>query len=87
MSLNDFLINLLITYIKLSFEIKGYIYSFILSIRWAKDDIHSLPPSFHILANQKGKNRVLEDFERCIPSEEKYLEAFHSIYQGLTSFN
>ncbi|MEH2384536.1 MAG: hypothetical protein V7K14_01820 [Nostoc sp.] len=48
------------------------------------DDIHSLPPSFHILANQKEKNRVLKDVERCIPSEEKYLEAFYSIYEGLT---
>jgi hypothetical protein len=27
---------------------------------------------------------VLKDAERYIPSEEKYLEAFHSIYEGLT---
>jgi hypothetical protein len=27
---------------------------------------------------------VLKDIERYIPSEEKYLEAFHSIYQELT---
>ncbi|MEH2076793.1 MAG: hypothetical protein V7K57_20735 [Nostoc sp.] len=50
----------------------------------SKDRIHLLPPSFFILANQKGKNRVLKDVERYIPSEEKYLEAFRSIYEELT---
>jgi hypothetical protein len=35
-------------------------------------------------SNQKRKSRVLKDVERYIPSEEKYLEAFHSIYQELT---
>lgn len=50
----------------------------------SKDRIHLLPPSFFFLANQKGKNRVLKDVERYIPSEEKYLEAFRSIYEELT---
>lgn len=27
---------------------------------------------------------MLKDVERYIPSEEKYLEAFHSIYKELT---
>ncbi|OYD97430.1 hypothetical protein CDG76_00600 [Nostoc sp. 'Peltigera membranacea cyanobiont' 210A] len=27
---------------------------------------------------------MLKDTERYIPSEDKYLEAFHSIYEGLT---
>lgn len=40
--------------------------------------------NFRLLVNQKGKNRVLNHAERYIPSEEQYLEAFHSIYEELT---